>query len=143
MHQEAEACEAQWLTLQRYGGIVQAFTAHVLINRKALIGALKMKYWLAKEEIAHTTKFPSLMELSIQLGSDYLQELNLDGNANYTSEQTIRELVQCLSSLVEKQILENIRSSEFFALMTDESTDIAVLKQLVLVARYLTKEGVT
>ena len=99
-------------------------------------------YWLAKEEIAHTTKFASLMDLSIMLGSDYLKELNLGRNAHYTSEQTIRELLQCLPSVVEEQILEDIRSSDFFALMTDESTDIAILKQLVLVARYVTKTGV-
>ena len=75
------------------------------------------------------------MDLSIQLGSDYLHELNLGGNAHYTSEQTVRELLQTLSSVIEEGILEDIQSSEFFALTIDESTDIAVLKQLVLVAR--------
>ena len=101
-----------------------------------------MMHWLAKEEIAHTTKFASLMDLSIMLGCGYLKELNLGRNAHYTSEQTIRELLQCLSSVLEEQILEDIRSSNFFALMTDESIDIAILKQLVLVARYMTKTGV-
>ena len=65
MHQDAEAREAERLALQRDSGIMQAFSAHVMINRKALIGALKMMYWLAKEEIAHTTKFASLMDLSV------------------------------------------------------------------------------
>ena len=35
-----------------------------------------------------------------------------------------------------------MQSSDRFALMTDESTDIAILKQLVLVGRYLTDSGV-
>ena len=37
-----------------------------------------------------------------------------------------------------------MQSSDRFALMTDESTDIhvAILKQLVLVGRYLTNSGV-
>ena len=53
---------------------------------------------------------------------------------HYTSEQSVRELIQCLSSVIEEQILDNIRStSDFFALMADESTDLAILKQLVLV----------
>ena len=90
MHQDAEAREAERLALQRNGGIVQAFSARVMINRKALIGALQMMYWLAKEEIAHTPKLSSLMDLSVQLGSDYLRELNLGRNAHYTSEQTVR-----------------------------------------------------
>ena len=42
MHREAEECETQRLASQRDGGIVQAFSARVLVNRKALIGALKM-----------------------------------------------------------------------------------------------------
>ena len=54
------------------------------------MGPLQMMYWLVKEEIAHTTKYTSLMDLSITLGSDYLKELNLGRNAHYTSEQTIR-----------------------------------------------------
>ena len=126
MHREAEECETQRLASQCDGGIVQAFSARVLVNRKALIGALKMVYWLAKEEIASATKFCSLMDLSIQLGS----------------EQTITELLQCLSPVTEEQILEYLQSNEFFALMTDESTDVAVLKQLVLVTRYMTKGDV-
>lgn len=142
MHREAEERQTLRLASQRHAGIVQAFSVRILINRKALIGALRMMYWLANEEVAHTTKFGSRMDLSIQLGSDYLRDLNLGGNAHYTSEQTIRDLLQCLSSVIEEQILEDIRSSELFALMTDESTDIAVLKQLVLVVRYLTEEGV-
>ena len=142
MHQDAEAREAERLALQCDGGITQTFSAHMMIDRKALIGALQMMYWLAKEEIAHTTKFASLMDLSITLGSDYLKELNLGRNAHYTGEQTIRELLQCLSSVVEEQILEDLRSSDFFALMTDESTNISILKQLVLVARYMTETGI-
>ena len=144
MHKDAEVLKVQRLASQRDGGIAQAFSAHVLINRKALIGALKMMYWLAKEEIAHTTKFSSLMDPSVQLGSDYLCELSLGRNAHYTSEQTIRELLHCLSSAVEEKILEDVSSSEFFALMTDESMDIAMLKQLVLVVRYMyvMEEGV-
>ena len=139
MHRDAEAREEDRLASQRDSEIIQAFSSRVVSNRKALIGAFKMMYWLAKEEVPHTTKFSSLMDLAVQLGSDYLRELNL----GYTSEQSVRELIQCLSSVIEEQILDNIRStSDFFALMTDESTDLAILKQLVLVARYMTEEGV-
>ena len=116
MHQDAEACEADRLASESDGGIVQAFSARVMMSRKALLGALQIMYWLAKEEIAHTTKFSSLMDLSVQRGSDYLRELNLGRNAHYTSEQTIRELLQCLSSVIQEQILDDIRSSDFFLL---------------------------
>ena len=38
--------------------------------------------------------------------------------------------------------MSDLQSSDCFSLMTDESTDIAVLKQLVLVGRYLTDDGI-
>ena len=116
MHQEAVTREVDRLASQCNGSIVQAFPACVMMNRKALLGALQMMYCLAKEEIAHTTKFSPPMDLSIQLGSDYLRGLNLGRNAYYTSEQTIRELLQCLSTVIAEQILDDIHSSDFLLL---------------------------
>ena len=142
MHKEAEELEAARLASQKDGGIRQAFSSRIMIQRKALIGALKLMYWLAKQEVAHTTKFTSLKDLAIQLGCDYLNELSLGRNAQYTSEQIISELLSCLSLVIEQQILSDMQSSDRFALMTDESTDIAILKQLVLVGRYLTDSGI-
>ena len=51
----------------------------------ALISALKCLYWLAKQEIAHHTKFSSLLELGKSIGCPYLGELEVAKNANYTS----------------------------------------------------------
>ena len=78
-------------------------------------------YWLAKEEVAHTTKFNSLKDLVISLGCDYLRELSLGRNAQYSSEQIISELLQSLSLVIEERILNEMQSSNFFALMTDDS----------------------
>ena len=111
----------------------------MVVQRKALVGALHLLYWLAKEEVAHTTKFNSLKEVAILLGCDYLR---LRRNAQYSSEQFIGEMLQCLSQVIEEQIISDLQSSDFFSLMTDKSTDIAVLTQLVLVGRYLTNEDV-
>ena len=97
---EARERERARIASQRSGGIRQAFSQQVVVQRKALIGALKMVYWLAKEEIAHTTKFASLMQLSINLGADYLRELHVGRNACYSSEQIIGELLQCLSQVI-------------------------------------------
>ena len=76
----------------------------MVVQRKALIGALHLLYWLAKEEVAHTTKFNSLKEVAILLGCDYLRELNLGRNAQYSSEQIIAEMIQCLSQVIEEHI---------------------------------------
>ena len=77
MHKEAEELKAARLASQKDGGIRQAFSSRIMVQRKALIGALKLMYWLAKQEVAHTTKFTSLKDLAILLGCDYLNELSL------------------------------------------------------------------
>ena len=71
-------------------------------------------YWLVKQDIAHTTKFNSLKDLAIQLGCDYLRELSLWKNAQYSSEQIISELLQSLSLVIEEKILSDLQSSDFF-----------------------------
>ena len=50
---------------ERDRGVRQAFSNRVMIQRKAVIGALHLVYWLAKE-VAHTTKFNSLKEVNNQ-----------------------------------------------------------------------------
>ena len=66
MHKEAQQLEATRLASERDGGIRQAFASRVVVQQKALIGALHLLYWLAKE-VAHTTKFNSLKEVAILL----------------------------------------------------------------------------
>ena len=126
----------------RDGGIVMAFQQQVVAQRKAVIGALKVVYWLAKEEIAYTTKYESLLNLAQSLGCMYLKDLCLGGNASYTSRQIIGEFLQCLATVVETEKMQQLKSSPFYSLMTDESTDVAVLKQLVVVARCILPSGV-
>ena len=51
------------------GGIRMAFEKgiHVAAQRVAVQGALKVVYWLCKEEVAHTAKYESLIDLVINL----------------------------------------------------------------------------
>ena len=74
---------------------------------------MKSPYWLAKEEIPLTTKFSSLMDLAIQLGNEYFKDLHLGDNAHYTREQSIRELLQCLSTTIDEKIVADLKSSPF------------------------------
>ena len=68
----------------------------LLVHREALIDALKIVYWLAKEDIAITTKYESLVNLVKSLGCSYF-----NGNATYTSKRIVAEFLQCLSSVIE------------------------------------------
>ncbi|CAH1274501.1 Hypp5318 [Branchiostoma lanceolatum] len=55
--------------------------------KETLTKAMKV---LAREEISHTTTFSSLLDFS----KDYLSHLNLEGNANYRSEEILCERLQ-------------------------------------------------
>ena len=54
MHKQAMNCEATRLGIKHHGGIQQAFQRHVCLQRRALVGTLKIAYCLAKQEIPLT-----------------------------------------------------------------------------------------
>ena len=62
-------------------------------------------HWLAKEEIAHTTKFESLISLAVSTGAKEVKTLSKGGNAKYTSERTMHEIIEVLSATVEDEIV--------------------------------------
>ena len=136
MHKEALERETTRLSVERHGGIQQAFQRQVCVQRKALVGAIKIVYCLAKQEIPLTTKYEPILELAVSLGCDYLKELEVGGNARYRSHTIIGEFLKVLATVVEEEQFSALKQSKFFSLLTDESTDISIKKQLVLVARY-------
>ena len=70
-----------------------------------------------------------------------MSALNVAGNAQYTSEHIVQELVGILAQQIEHAQLQVLSNSHFYGLMIDESTDISVLKQLVLHGRYVSEAG--
>ena len=59
MHREAVEKEALLKQSRRDGGIARAFEKQITLQRQAVVGAMKIIYWLAKE-VAHTTKYESV-----------------------------------------------------------------------------------
>lgn len=131
MHRSAAVVEAE----HGAGGIRQAFQDAVTLEVKAAIGCCKCIYFLCKQEIAHTTTYPHLLTLAESLGCEYFKALNVGRNAKYTSPQIVAEFLDIISGLVEEDVLENVKASSFYSLMVDESTNISILKQLVLYGR--------
>ena len=79
--------------------------------------------------------------MAVLLRFTYLEELNVSARANYRCRQIVTNFIELLSSIIEKDILAKVKASPYFLLMIDESTDVAVLKQLVVVARYNLPNG--
>ena len=62
-HKEAMRGESAHILAEKQGGGTECFDAVVSIQKKAFIGHLKCMHFLAKQEIAHTTKFKPLVNL--------------------------------------------------------------------------------
>lgn len=139
-HCDAVKLETQLCLSKKDGGIAGAFSAVQSSERRAMIGAFKCMYWLCAEQIAHTTNFTSLIALAKSLGATYLNDLCIGKNAQYTSERFIQEVVTCLGDVLSDGIFEEVRASPFFSLMTDETTDVAVVKEVVIYVRYLDQQ---
>ncbi|XP_070541421.1 uncharacterized protein [Ptychodera flava] len=126
MHQRAEGMARDSKENQPLDQIVGQ---QINLQRAAVEGAMKCLYWLARNEIPHTTKFSSLVDLPVVrvLGCTYLDHLDQGGNVHNRSERTIQEFLQCISAEISDQIYSDIRASEVFGILMDETTDIAVL----------------
>lgn len=120
------------------GGITQAFQRGLTLKKSAVKGAMQCLYWLVKSEIPHTTNYNSLLKAVQHMGCDKLKHLNQGDNAKYTSQRIIQEFLQIIGSSLEQQQLQNLHLSPFFSLMIDETTDVSVLNELVIYARYIT-----
>ncbi|KAE8293775.1 hypothetical protein D5F01_LYC06711 [Larimichthys crocea] len=138
-HTEAKARFDSAKAAERTGGIAQAMKKQVNLERSAFLAALRAMYWLTTNEIPHTTNFSSLLDMMRGLGLSYLSHLNKAGNAHYTSEEIMQEMVQVLSDEPRQHIFNSMRKSRYFSLLIDETTDIAVAKQLIIYGRYLTE----
>ncbi len=73
--------------------VMQAFSNSLAAQRRAAIGARKCLYWLAKNDIPHTTKYVSLIQLASNLGCTYFDSLHRGGNATYSSKRIIQEFL--------------------------------------------------
>lgn len=54
----------------------------------------------------------------------------------------MQEVVEALGKVVHDDILQKVKAPPFFAILADETTDIAVLEQLILYVRYVLDKGI-
>ena len=76
-HMDSVLAESHAAASRVTGGIQAALQEQVSMQHQGVNSALKCIYWLVKEEIAHHTKFGSLLELAKSIGCPYLSELEV------------------------------------------------------------------
>ena len=97
MHSDSEYCKWEEAQASLTGGIRGTLEVTVTHKCKSIIGALKCLYYLAKNDLPHTTNFSSLFDLCVNMGCDYMKELHQGGSVSYRSERVISEfLFSCL-----------------------------------------------
>ena len=98
-------------------------------------------YFLCKQRIAHTTNFEPILDLLGFLGNELKSKIRCGKNATYCSVKSIQENLQCMSEIIENDIIDKLRQSKHFSLLFDETTDCAVIEQMVIRGRFIDSDG--
>ncbi|KAJ8300227.1 hypothetical protein KUTeg_021746 [Tegillarca granosa] len=101
----------------------------------SVISAMQTTYWLAKENIP-SKKYESLLEFLEFKGVD-LNSMKVGSNASNKSRATVEEFQECISEVIESNVLTEVRKSPFISILCDESTDISNEKKLILYCRII------
>ena len=91
----------------------------------SLHAQMKTAYFIVKKNFP-LSSFPDLIALQKSNGAPTLQM------GTYSHHEVVSDFVESLASSLDSEVKDKINSSPFIGLMTDESTDIAVHKKLVI-----------
>ena len=97
-----------------------------------LANTFRLVLWLAKEDVA-LLKIDSLCETLNRCGGSVLH--------NYRNNHSAAEMATCLAEVLRGHLVQKVIASPFFSILIDESTDIAVHKQLIMYVSYMGPEG--
>ena len=136
--EQHQGVEKYLLAAERDGGIPQALQMEISLQKKAVKGAMQCLYWLVLSGIPHTTKYSSLVDAVYFMGCDYFKHLHQGQNAKYKSKRIIQEFLEVLAWQIQEKQQQELSSSMSYSIMIDESTDVAVLSEIVIYARYAT-----
>ena len=96
---------------------------------KSYLAVFKALYWITKEEVANL-KSKSLLSLLEELGVKEIESFST------RSEKILRGMIVLIGDTIKKKIVESIKQSKGFAILTDEVTDISNIQQLVTFVQY-------
>ena len=135
MHRSEAKEELDYQLASIDGGIATAFENVWEAEESAVKAALARVYFMAKEEIPHTTKYEPMVKLLSYLGLPHLDVLNKGGNAKYTSYRVVDELLTLLGDEVKQSVGKLLHKSPCIGLICDETTDLSSTKALVIYAK--------
>ena len=97
---------------------------------KSDLAVFKALYWITKEA---NLKSKSLLSLLEELGVKEIESFST------RSEKILRGMIVLIGDTIKKKIVESIKLSKGFAILTDEVTDISNIQQLVTFVQYFAR----
>ena len=116
------------MAAEREGGIPQAIDA--AFQKQAIKGAMQCLSWLMYSKIPHTTKYSNLV--------DTVQFMDCE----HKSECIIQEFLEVISNQIKQKQLNQVSSSLFFSIIINKSTNVVILNEMVVYARYINDRDV-
>lgn len=133
---ELENCRLQAAGNPIYNQILNQNIEETKSNRQSFIVLLTGLYYLCKEEIAHTTKYESLVNRVLRKCNDSLDSWikSRSERATYISRATACELLECIGECLDKTVTDSVENCKY-ALMADESTNVSNQSELSICIR--------
>ena len=124
----------------------EAAAAQLTDDEASIISALRSVVWMAKEDIA-MEKYPSFIEFQKLQEAPGILNLRTASNATYASVDSGKGFQKAVADTIHMQLVKELtqldenNKQDWFSILIDESTDIAVNKHLVVYIRFVTKAG--
>ncbi|XP_054263675.1 52 kDa repressor of the inhibitor of the protein kinase-like [Macrosteles quadrilineatus] len=85
--------------------------------------------------------FRALLRFRIDAGDKDLEShiQSCGKNSSYISKTIQNDLIQCCGEVITNKIVSKVKSSKYFTIMADETTDMSTKEQLSICIRYLDK----
>lgn len=117
---------------------MQTYLSSGNANVDAVEASFRISYNIARSGKNHTIGenmiLPSIKDaVHCMFGEKYVNKIN----AIPLSNDTVSRRIKDISYDIEKTILKDINNSELFSIQVDESTDVAQLAVLLVIARYI------
>ena len=71
------------------------------------------------------------------MGCSHLKHLQHGENAKYTSRRVTQEFIQVMGDTIEQAQLRDLLASPVYSLLIDETTDRAIIKEMVIYVRFI------
>ena len=99
--------------------------------------AIALRGHRENDESKNRGNFCSLLKLISNYDSIIAKKCaNLPKNAKYTAPKIQNEVLKLLADMIRNQIIEEVKSSKYFALIVDETKDVSKTEQVSFVLRY-------